>query len=83
MIFVLAGLVVLRISAVIGSLGSKQDFPRHLQGFLALSAPVLGPGASLDPVLRQMIAHISSAAAGCSYCQAHTAHAAIAVNVAS
>ena len=50
--------------------------PAILQGFLALSAPILGPGASLDPVLRQMIAHISSAAAGCAYCQAHTAHGA-------
>lgn len=50
--------------------------PSILQGFMALSAAILGPGASLDPVLRQMIAHISSAAAGCAYCQAHTAHGA-------
>ena len=50
--------------------------PAILQGFMALSAAILGPGASLDPVLRQMIAHISSAAAGCAYCQAHTAHGA-------
>ena len=50
--------------------------PAMLQGFMALSAAILGPGASLDPVLRQMIAHISSAAAGCAYCQAHTAHGA-------
>ncbi len=50
--------------------------PSILQGFMALSAAILGPSASLDPVLRQMIAHISSAAAGCAYCQAHTAHGA-------
>ena len=50
--------------------------PEILQGFMGLSAAILGPGASLDPVLRQMIAHISSAAAGCAYCQAHTAHGA-------
>lgn len=50
--------------------------PTILQGFMALSGAILGPGASLDPVLRQMIAHISSAAAGCAYCQAHTAHGA-------
>lgn len=50
--------------------------PALLQGFMALSGAILGPGASLDPVLRQMIAHISSAAAGCAYCQAHTAHGA-------
>lgn len=50
--------------------------PAILKGFMGLSAAILGPGASLDPVLRQMIAHISSAAAGCAYCQAHTAHGA-------
>lgn len=50
--------------------------PAILQGFMSLSAAILGPGASLDPVLRQMIAHIASAAAGCAYCQAHTAHGA-------
>lgn len=50
--------------------------PAILQGFMTLSAAILGPGAQLDPVLRQMIAHISSAAAGCAYCQAHTAHGA-------
>lgn len=50
--------------------------PAILQGFMGLSAAILGPGAGLDPVLRQMIAHISSAAAGCAYCQAHTAHGA-------
>jgi len=50
--------------------------PEILKGFMGLSAAILGPDASLDPVLRQMIAHISSAAAGCAYCQAHTAHGA-------
>lgn len=50
--------------------------PALLQGFMGLSAALLGPNARLDPVLRQMIAHISSAAAGCAYCQAHTAHGA-------
>lgn len=50
--------------------------PAILQGFMGLSAAILGPSTSLDPVLRQMIAHITSAAAGCAYCQAHTAHGA-------
>lgn len=50
--------------------------PEILRGFLALSAPLLGPDAKLDPGLRQMIAYIASAAAGCTYCQAHTAHGA-------
>ena len=50
--------------------------PEILNGFLVLSAAILGPEAKLDAGLRQMIAHIASAAAGCSYCQAHTAHGA-------
>ena len=50
--------------------------PEILRGFLALSAAVLGPDAELPSDLRQMIAHIASAAAGCHYCQAHTAHGA-------
>lgn len=48
--------------------------PMILQGFMALSGAILGPGAGTDPILRQMIAHITSTAAGCAYCQAHTAH---------
>ena len=50
--------------------------PEILRGFLALSAPILGTDAKLEPGLRQMIAYIASAAAGCNYCQAHTAHGA-------
>ncbi|MDA8667352.1 carboxymuconolactone decarboxylase family protein, partial [Alphaproteobacteria bacterium] len=50
--------------------------PEILRGFLGLSAAILGPEAKLAPDLRQMIAHIASAAAGCAYCQAHTAHGA-------
>ena len=46
--------------------------PDILRGFLALGGAVLGPGGTLDPGLKQMIAHIASAAAGCRYCQAHT-----------
>lgn len=48
--------------------------PEILRGFLALSAAILGPDSLLEPSLRQMIAHIASTAAGCHYCQAHTAH---------
>jgi len=50
--------------------------PGLLQGFMMLSLSLMGPGATLDPQLRQMIANITSSAAGCNYCQAHTAHGA-------
>ena len=50
--------------------------PNILRGFLALMGAIIGPDAVLDPGLRQMIAYIASSAAGCRYCQAHTAHGA-------
>ena len=50
--------------------------PNILRGFLALMGAIIGPDAVLDPGLKQMIAHIASSAAGCRYCQAHTAHGA-------
>jgi len=50
--------------------------PDILRGFMALSASILGPAGILEPGLRQMIAYIASATAGCNYCQAHTAHGA-------
>ena len=48
--------------------------PALMQGFLALAGALNGPAAILPPELRQLVAHIASAAAGCRYCQAHTAH---------
>jgi uncharacterized peroxidase-related enzyme len=50
--------------------------PDLLSGFLALSGALFGNAAKLDAGLRQMIALLTSVAAGCRYCQAHTAHGA-------
>ena len=47
--------------------------PALLQGFLGMMGAVMGPGSPLPPPLVQMIANIASQAAGCRYCQAHTA----------
>lgn len=49
--------------------------PAILKGFGELSFAVLGPG-KIEPGLKQLIAHIASTAAGCRYCQAHTASSA-------
>lgn len=57
--------------------------PEILRGFLALSGAILGPEAKLQPDLRQLIAYIASATAGCNYCQAHTAHGAHARGVSA
>lgn len=49
--------------------------PGLLEGFAALGLAVIGNGL-ISPQLVQLVANITSAAAGCRYCQAHTiAHA--------
>ena len=50
--------------------------PDILRAFIAFFGSILGPDGLLDGGLRQLIAHVASAAAGCNYCQAHTAHSA-------
>ncbi len=49
--------------------------PGLLRAFSALSGTVL-MGGSLGPDLKQLVAFVASNAAGCRYCQAHTAHSA-------
>ena len=50
--------------------------PEILEAFMTLAGTVNGPGA-VDPGLKQLVAYVTSNAAGCRYCQAHTAtHAA-------
>ena len=47
--------------------------PEIMRAFAALSGSVL-MGGELDPALKQLVAFVASNAAGCRYCQAHTAH---------
>ena len=49
--------------------------PDLLRAFAALSGTVLG-GGRLPRELKQLVAFVASQAAGCRYCQAHTAHGA-------
>lgn len=50
-------------------------WPELLDAMEQLVAVIYKPG-QLDPVLKRLIATITSGAAGCRYCQAHTAHGA-------
>ncbi len=50
-------------------------WPELLGAMEQLVAIIYKPG-ELDPVLKRLIATITSGAAGCRYCQAHTAHGA-------
>ncbi len=49
--------------------------PEIMQAFAALNAAVMNPGL-VPQGLKQMVAAVASAAAGCRYCQAHTSHVA-------
>ncbi len=50
--------------------------PGLLQGFSSLGRAANGNPA-LGPTLTQLVAHMASRAAGCQYCQAHTAEQAV------
>lgn len=49
--------------------------PGLLRNFQALAGTILMNGV-ISPELTQMVAQVASTAAGCRYCQAHTAHSA-------
>ena len=51
-------------------------WPEFLYAVKAL-VDVVYASKELDPVLKRMIATVVSGAAGCRYCQAHTAHGAV------
>lgn len=50
-------------------------WPELLRAMEQLVMVIYGPGA-LDPLLKRLIGTITSGAAGCRYCQAHSAHGA-------
>lgn len=49
--------------------------PPIMQAFAGLNEAVMGPGV-VPQALKQLVATVASAAAGCRYCQAHTSHVA-------
>src|SRR4051795_8649681 len=49
--------------------------PRIAAAWAALTREVVGEG-TVDRGLKQLVAYVASAAHGCRYCQAHTAHSA-------
>ena len=49
--------------------------PRMAAAWGNLTAEVVGEG-TVDRALKQLVAYVASAAHGCRYCQAHTAHSA-------
>ncbi|MBX9777047.1 MAG: carboxymuconolactone decarboxylase family protein [Xanthobacteraceae bacterium] len=54
-----------------------QRRPTLAKAFAALTAAVWDPQGTVDRGLKRLIAHVSSRAAGCQYCMAHTAGGAL------
>jgi uncharacterized peroxidase-related enzyme len=54
------------------SLPTMARIPAIFDTFAPFAATVMNAG-QIDPALVQLIAHVASTAAGCQYCQAHTA----------
>ncbi len=69
-------LVEAAMGFVPSSLPTMARVPALFEAFGQLAATVMNAG-QIDPGLGQLVAHVASTAAGCRYCQAHTAaHAA-------
>ena len=54
------------------SLLTMQRRPKMVEGFGALTKAVMDPNGAVDLGLMRLIAHFSSRAAGCQYCEAHS-----------
>jgi len=54
------------------SLLTMQRRPKMVKGFGELTKAVMDPDGSVDLGLMRLIAHFSSRAAGCHYCEAHS-----------
>ena len=68
-------LVEASMGFVPNSMLTMAHWPELLAAFGGLGGTVLQSG-EIEPELKQLIALVSSRAAGCNYCQAHTSHSA-------
>jgi uncharacterized peroxidase-related enzyme len=54
-----------------------QRVPKMVRAFAGLSAAIWDPEGKVDRGFKRLVAHVSSRAAGCQYCMAHTAGGAL------
>jgi uncharacterized peroxidase-related enzyme len=54
------------------SLLTMQRVPAVVEGFEALTEAVMNEADGVDPAFKRLAAHLSSRAAGCQYCEAHS-----------
>lgn len=65
-----------RMGFVPNSLLIMQRKPKLVQAYTAMSAAIWDPESEVPLGLKRLISHVSSRAAGCQYCMAHTAEGA-------
>ena len=58
-----------------------QRRPEIMKAFAAMSASIWDKSSTVDNGFKRLVAHISSRAAGCQYCMAHTAGGALHLGV--
>lgn len=58
-----------------------QRVPALLRGFSQLTAAIWDPAGKVDNKLKRLVSHVTSRAAGCQYCVAHTADGAARLGV--
>ena len=63
-----------RLGGVPNSVKIMARRPEITKAWSAMSAQIMGPG-TVDRLLKTMVGHMASRAAGCNYCMAHTGHA--------
>jgi uncharacterized peroxidase-related enzyme len=65
-----------RMGFIPNSVKVMQRRPKMARAYMALADAVWDPEGQVDRKLKRLIAHVSSRAAGCQYCMAHTAEGA-------
>lgn len=62
-----------RLGFVPNSVRTMARRPEMARAFNQLANAIIGPTSTIDPQLRNLISQMTSRAAGCGYCMAHTA----------
>ena len=65
-----------RMGFIPNSILIMQRRPEMVRAFTQMTAVIWSPSSSVDLKLKRLLAHITSRAAGCRYCMAHTAEGA-------
>lgn len=66
-----------RMGYIPNALLIMQRRPKMVQGYVTLAAAIWDPESKVDLKFKRLISHVTSRAAGCQYCMAHTAEGAV------